>query len=81
MVDSKPCWLPFANSKTNNMEHDYHDRKDGLCHCKVCNGAEGSLPTDCPKRRMTDKEETGVFQGRLNFRDGEWRKEDNNTHY
>lgn len=49
------------------MKHDYYDREDGLLHCKVCNGGEGSLPTDCPGEKMTDERENAVFRGELNY--------------
>ena len=35
--------------------------------CECCNGAEGSLPTDCPGRRMTDEEEEAVVVGLLDY--------------
>lgn len=54
------------------MKHDYHNRDDGLLHCKVCNGGEGSLPTDCPGRRMTASEEDQVYGGTLDYRAGQW---------
>lgn len=54
------------------MEHQYHDREDGLAHCKVCNGGEGSLPSECPGRRMTDDEEADVYAGKRDFRQGQW---------
>lgn len=37
-----------------------------LSLCKVCNGAEASLPAECPGRKMTT-------EGTLDFKDGEWR--------
>jgi hypothetical protein len=46
-----------------------------LCNlfmCKVCKGAEGSLPTDCPGRKLTDAEEDAIMAGRLDFKNGEW---------
>lgn len=54
------------------MKHDYHDREDDLSHCKVCNGAEGSLTSDCPQRRMTADEQDAVYAGDLDFKDGAW---------
>lgn len=54
------------------MDHRYYDREDGLAHCQVCNGGEGSLPTHCPGRRMTEQEEDDVYAGHLNFKDGNW---------
>lgn len=52
--------------------HVYHDREDGLAHCKVCHGAEGSLPTQCPQRKMSDAEEDAVYAAQLDYRDNHW---------
>lgn len=52
--------------------HDLHDREDGLAHCKVCGGAEGSLPTECPGARMSEVEEGAVYAGLFDFRNGYW---------
>lgn len=49
------------------MEHKLHDREDGLHHCRVCNGAEASLPVNCPGRRMTSAEEAAVWDGYTDF--------------
>lgn len=46
----------------------------GLFICKVCGGAEGSLPTECPGKPMTSDEEDAVYAGRHDFVNGEWRK-------
>lgn len=40
----------------------------GLSFCVTCNGAEGSLPTDCPGVRMSNAVETEVLFGRLDYR-------------
>lgn len=54
------------------MEHEYHDRDDGLAHCKKCNGGEGSLPTECPGVKMTADEEDLVYAGKLDYKAGRW---------
>lgn len=54
------------------MNHNYHDREDDLLHCKVCNGGEGSLPTDCPGQRMTPEQDDAVMAGQLDYRNGVW---------
>lgn len=54
------------------MQHVFHDRDDGLSHCKVCNGAEGSLPVECPGTKMTAWQEEAVYKGRLQFSNGQW---------
>ncbi len=51
-------------------EHQFFDREDGLSHCKVCDGAEGALPTLCPGRRLTQHEQDEIYAGRLNFATG-----------
>jgi hypothetical protein len=48
-------------------QHKLHDREDGLAHCMVCGGAESSLPTKCPGRRMTAQEEDMVSDGKWDF--------------
>lgn len=52
--------------------HTLYDREDGLAHCSVCNGAEGSLPTDCPGERMKADIEDLVYAQVLDFQDGDW---------
>lgn len=54
------------------MDHMLHDRDDGLAHCKVCHGAECSLPTRCPGRAMTPEEQDAVCAGRLQYTDAGW---------
>ena len=55
------------------LEHDYHDREDGLRHCKVCGGGESSLTQECPGLRMPYDIEQAVMTGHLDFLDGQWR--------
>lgn len=55
-----------------NPKHELHDHEEGLAHCKVCNGAEGSLPTHCPGRKMTDDEEAAVYAGMTDFHNQRW---------
>lgn len=54
------------------MLHDLYDREDELQHCKVCGGAEGTLPKNCPGRRMTEEEEALVWCRKLDFVNGRW---------
>lgn len=61
------------NGVIRETAHDFYDREDGLAHCKVCGGAEGSLPTDCPGRLMTAEEQDEVYAGARDFRAGFWR--------
>ena len=44
----------------------------GLFWCSVCHGAEASLPTDCPGRKMTGPEQDAVQAGKLDFKTGVW---------
>jgi len=39
----------------------------GLAFCETCRGAEASLPTECPGRKMTEEEEEGVMAGIIDF--------------
>lgn len=54
------------------MKHDLYDRDDGLAHCKVCRGAEASLPLECPGRAMPQEEQDAVQSGALNFYLQQW---------
>ena len=56
--------------KLARFEHKLYDRDDDLSHCRICGGAEGSLPTLCPERRMTAAEQDAVYAGELNFNTG-----------
>lgn len=53
-------------------QHVFHDREDGLQHCKVCNGAEGSLPSECPGVRMPPETEEAVYACILDYAGGQW---------
>lgn len=59
--------------KSRSLGHRFYSRDDGLRHCKICGGAEASLPNQCPGRRMNEVEESQVQAGRLDFVDGSWR--------
>lgn len=43
-----------------------------LSYCKVCHGAEASLPTECPGRRMSEDEQAWVQSRDLDYYDGKW---------
>jgi len=51
-----------------------------LCNlfiCVICNGAEGSLPTDCPGVKMMEEQEQQIYAGKLDYRvDKGWIKPD-----
>lgn len=40
--------------------------------CTTCNGAESSLPKDCPGHPMTPAQRDAVSAGTLNFIAGKW---------
>lgn len=61
--------IPYTHVM-HSFEHDFYKRDDDLSHCKICGGAEGSLPTLCPGRRMTVEEQDAVYANRLNFSSG-----------
>jgi hypothetical protein len=53
--------------------HDYISCQfcdGGLFACTVCDGAEGSLPTDCPGTKMTTEQSDAVYAGDLDYREG-----------
>jgi hypothetical protein len=61
-----------ASEATRDPTHRFHQREDGLLHCELCNGAEASLPTECPRLRMHEDQERAVQSGQLDFVDGRW---------
>lgn len=65
LVDPAPTSRPDG--------HAMHERDDDLAHCKVCGGAEASLPTECPGVRMTPEQEARVYAGFDDFVNGAWR--------
>lgn len=52
------------------MQHIFFDREDGLDHCRICGGAEGDLPSHCPDRRLTDKEQEQIAAGQIDYERG-----------
>lgn len=47
----------------------------GLFACSVCDAFEGATPDECPGERMSYEDSQKIYEGQLNFRDGEWRTE------
>jgi hypothetical protein len=47
--------------------------------CAVCNGAEGSLSTECCGRRLTVEEEDNIYDEKIDFINGEWVKKTQNS--
>lgn len=54
------------------MKHDFHDREDGLQHCKVCKGGEDELPKECPGVEMTGEQMDRVSNFELQYFNGRW---------
>lgn len=46
----------------------------GLAYCKVCGGAEASLPTECPGEKMSAQTADDVVACRMDFKGGKWIK-------
>lgn len=53
----------------NDAPNSIKDRNGevALGLCRVCGGAEGTLPTNCPSRRLTPEEEDAIYAGKLDF--------------
>ena len=43
-----------------------------LALCRVCGGVEGSLPSDCPGKKMSSLDMDMVYEGLKDFKDDEW---------
>lgn len=63
--------------KHTACERDHcHICDGGLAFCTTCHGAEGSLPTECPGERMTERQQDDVHAARLDFIGGAWVNKD-----
>ena len=51
----------------------------GLALCTVCNGAEASLTTECPGRKISDEEQDQIVKGNLDYNEDWINKENNDT--
>lgn len=67
------------------MEHIFYECKcnktgcqfcdGGLRWCTVCNGFEGTLTTECCRRKITEEEEDKIYKQKvLDFKNGKWIK-------
>ncbi len=45
------------------------DLRKEVAHCKICNGAEGSLPRNCPGKRMPGDVADAVYAHRMDYTD------------
>ncbi len=43
-----------------------------LSLCKVCGGAEGAMPTDCPEKLLNEQQLEDIYARRIDYRCGEW---------
>lgn len=43
-----------------------------LAYCTVCGGAESSLPSECPGRKMDTTEQDAVMNFKLDFVNDSW---------
>ena len=43
-----------------------------LSLCKVCGGAEGAMPTDCPGRALSEQQLDDIYAGRLDYMSSVW---------
>jgi hypothetical protein len=42
-------------------------------YCSICEGVEGSsLPTDCPGQKLTQEQVAGIYNHKLDYREGRW---------
>ena len=44
----------------------------GIAACRVCGGAEASLPRECPGAKMSPEDQEAVQDGNLEFMHGRW---------
>jgi hypothetical protein len=61
----------FYQCKCNKFGCQFCD--GGLGLCTVCDGAEGTLTTECPGRKITKEEAAKIYNWKsLDFKDGQW---------
>jgi hypothetical protein len=60
----------------HNCDPDLHCNicDGGLSLCMICGGAEGALPTHCPGVKMTSDQIELVYDGKLDYIEGQWVK-------
>ena len=44
----------------------------GLASCTVCGCAEGSLPSECPGKRVSEGDQERIYARKLDYRYGAW---------
>lgn len=67
-------WHQFHRPRdhVNDLDRTDDCQACSLAWCKVCNGAEGSLPTHCPGERMEAEVEEAVYGELIDYKNGEW---------
>lgn len=68
--------------KRLNMEHTWYECKcnepgcqfcdGGLGWCRVCDGFEGTLSTDCVGHKLREQTQNAIWKGYIDFKDGHW---------
>lgn len=71
----------FFEDGDQGMPSQIQDRNGQVCLslCKICEGIEASLPTECPKRFLNSNEHDLIQQNKIDFIDGEWKNLENKT--
>lgn len=77
IVEMKIVPLEHINSECYCSEIDKERGTEclicsGLFICKVCCGAEGSLPTHCPGSGLSYDQEQLIMGKKLDYKNGEW---------
>lgn len=47
-----------------------------LFACRICNGAEGTLTTECPGTIINEEKQNLIYNGKLDFINGKWIKKE-----
>lgn len=51
-----------------------HCNTCNLFICKICDCAEGTLPTECPGVKVTGGTQDDIYRGKIDYVDGGWRR-------
>lgn len=85
MTNEQACKVSFEESGHVALTHDPHYHDDdlgagvgcmfcdgGLFACTRCDSFEGMTTTHCPGRGWGEDVGTAIYDGKLDYRDGEW---------
>jgi len=72
MSDYKHTWHKCTLEKCGEKYNLDNCQLAVLAYCEVCNGAEASLPTDCPGRKLTSKELNSIQANIIDYKQGSW---------